>query len=37
MNVELSAPPPGDWVVMARLDYGTGGSGAYYWHVVVTP
>lgn len=34
-GVVVPAPPPGDWVVMASLSF-EGGSGAYYWHVIVT-
>jgi hypothetical protein len=36
-EIEIPAPPAGDWVVMVGLEYATGGSGAYYWHVAVTP
>jgi hypothetical protein len=36
-GIEIRVPPPGDWVVMARLDYPSGGSGAYYWRLVVAP
>jgi hypothetical protein len=36
-SIQLPAPPTGDWVVMVALQYETGGSGAYYWHVRVTP
>jgi hypothetical protein len=33
----FGAPPPGDWVVSVNVVYGGGaGSGAYYWHVVVS-
>jgi hypothetical protein len=35
-SIELPAPPPGAWVLMADLNYGDGsGSGAYYWLVDV--
>jgi hypothetical protein len=33
--VVVRAPPAGDWVVMASVRF-AGGSGAYYWHVIVT-
>ncbi len=33
--IVVGAPPAGDWVVMASVRF-AGGSGAYYWHVVVT-
>ena len=36
-SIEVPAPPPGDWVVMIELAYPPGGSGAYYWHLTVTP
>jgi hypothetical protein len=33
----FGAPPPGDWVLSVNVVYGGGaGSGAYYWHVVVS-
>ncbi len=36
-NAQFDAPPPGNWVVSVTIVYGdAAGTGAYYWHVVVT-
>ncbi len=36
-TAQFETPPPGDWVVSVTIVYGdAAGTGAYYWHVVVT-
>jgi hypothetical protein len=36
-NAQFDAPPPGDWVLSVTVVYGDGaGTGAYYWHIVVS-